>query len=185
MNNEEKKAIEESIEEKFREVVNFKEKLTLEECYYILNDEHKYASDVKIFALLKIMSEIEKQQKEIEELKKDNINLNDQLQMTKNSVVIGNLDVVEDKKEEMYVIGKTNYTIGMLDERSQWYKKINEKIKEFKKENDELEEKKTFRITDKELIAEAKNNEAVTDLLNYKIRLAIIGQLEELIGKEE
>lgn len=40
---------------------------------------------------------------------------------------------IEDKKEEIYAIGKTNYTIGMLDERSQWYKKIDKMIESYKK----------------------------------------------------
>jgi hypothetical protein len=40
---------------------------------------------------------------------------------------------IEDKKEEIYSIAKTNYTVGVLDERNKWYKKINEKIEEYKK----------------------------------------------------
>ena len=66
---------------------------------------------------------------------------------------------IEDKKEKIYAIAKTNYTVGMLDERSQWYKKINEKI--------EILEK---------LQKEFPNNE--------EIRIKIIA-LKELIGKEE
>lgn len=40
---------------------------------------------------------------------------------------------IEDKKEEIYTIAKINYILGQTDERSQWYKKINEKIEEYKK----------------------------------------------------
>jgi len=46
---------------------------------------------------------------------------------------------IEDKKEEMYVIGKTNYILGQTDERSQWYKKINEKYEELTQEEKETD----------------------------------------------
>lgn len=66
---------------------------------------------------------------------------------------------IEDKKEEIYAIAKANYILGQTDERSQWYKKINEKIKILEK-----------------LQKEFPNNE--------EIRIKIIA-LKELIGKEE
>lgn len=69
------------------------------------------------------------------------------------------LKLYEDKKEEIYAIAKTNYTVGVLEERNEWYKKINEKI--------EILEK---------LQKEFPNNE--------EIRIKIIA-LKELIGKEE
>lgn len=36
-------------------------------------------------------------------------------------------------EEEANAISKSSYMAGVLDERSQWYKKINEKIEEYKK----------------------------------------------------
>lgn len=44
------------------------------------------------------------------------------------------LKLYNSKKEEMYAIAKTNYMVGVLEERSQWYKKINEKIKLYENE---------------------------------------------------
>lgn len=67
MKDEEKKAIEDSIEKKYREVTDFYKKLTKEECFYILNDKNKYSSEVKSFALLNLINLIQKQQEEIEE----------------------------------------------------------------------------------------------------------------------
>lgn len=67
---------------------------------------------------------------------------------------------IEDKKEEIYSIAKTNYILGQTDERSQWYKKINEKIEKIKKE--------TWYISD-----------------GYEAKQSCIEELEELIGKEE
>lgn len=66
MSEEEKKAIEESIEKKYVEVVDFKENLTLTECCYILDDRNKYSSEVKAIALLKIIQLIEKYDKMID-----------------------------------------------------------------------------------------------------------------------
>ena len=121
----------------------------------------EYIKENKIYKK-NLFEAYEEQEKEIERLKKDNINLNDQLQMTKNSVVIGNLDVIEDKKEEMYSIAKANYDVGMLEERSQWYKKINEKIEEYQEKRRKAEV------------------QIVNDMyVNY------INCLKELIGKEE
>ena len=75
---------------------------------------------------------------------------------------------IEDKKEEIYAIAKTNYTVGMLDERSQWYKKINEKIEYIEKEmeKDEVDE---FGIHSQGWLA-----------LDW-----FVDNLKELIGKEE
>lgn len=80
------------------------------------------------------------------------------------------LKLYEDKKEEMYAIARANYILGQTEERSQWYKKINEKIEEHKQERnkkskDDFREWGEFNAYDWE---------------NYIIRI-----LKELIGKEE
>lgn len=46
---------------------------------------------------------------------------------------------IEDKKEEMYAIARANYILGQTEERSQWYKKINEKYKELTQEEKETD----------------------------------------------
>ena len=72
------------------------------------------------------------------------------------------LKLYEDKKEEIYTIAKTNYILGQTDERSQWYKKINEKIEEYQEKRRKAEV------------------QIVNDMyVNY------INCLKELIGKEE
>lgn len=67
---------------------------------------------------------------------------------------------IEDKKEEIYAIAKTNYTVGVLEERNEWYKKINEMIKKYEK-------------IDKEEYARQGN---------FDVEISV---LKELIGKEE
>ena len=69
------------------------------------------------------------------------------------------LKLYNSKKEEMYAIAKTNYMVGVLEERSQWYKKINEKYKE--------------------LTQEEKDTDGIVMNTNEK------KILKELIGKEE
>lgn len=77
MNEEEKRNLENNIEEKFK---NMKEKdvlnnltykdvlnnLTYAECLFILTPENKYGDEIKELSLLKLCEIIEKQQKEIE-----------------------------------------------------------------------------------------------------------------------
>lgn len=86
------------------------------------------------------------------------------LEWQKNAEIILNLiekqqKEIEDKKEEIYAIAKTNYILGQTDERNQWYKKINEKYKELTQEEKDTDgivmntkEKKIL----KELIGEEK-----------------------------
>lgn len=76
----------------------------------------------------------------------------------------------EDKKEEIYSIAKTNYILGQTDERSQWYKKINEKIKE-------IDEYKDTEYYSPPIYKTKKGIE----ILKEDAMLI----LEELIGKEE
>ena len=45
------------------------------------------------------------------------------------------LDLYSNKKEEAIAIARANYDVGMLEERSQWYKKINEKIEDLQHNN--------------------------------------------------
>ena len=45
------------------------------------------------------------------------------------------LKLYEDKKEEAIAIARANYILGQTDERSQWYKKINEKIEDLQHNN--------------------------------------------------
>jgi len=76
---------------------------------------------------------------------------------------------IEDKKEEIYSIAKTNYILGQTDERSQWYKKINEKIEEYEKDiKDFVNTDNSGRFTRDKCI------------LTYYVEV-----LKELIGKEE
>lgn len=68
---------------------------------------------------------------------------------------------IEDKKEEMYAIARANYIIGQTDERSLWFKKINEKIEKLEQEKKD-------------------------DGLDYDwLRDSMISALQNLIGKEE
>lgn len=66
---------------------------------------------------------------------------------------------IEDKKEEIYSIAKTNYILGQTEERSQWYKKINKKLED--------------------LTQEEKDTDGIVMNTNEK------KILKELIGKEE
>jgi len=74
---------------------------------------------------------------------------------------------IEDKKEEIYSIAKTNYILGQTDERSQWYKKINEISKEYQEK--------------------MKNDKDCKNIFNANnIRQEVITVLNNrLIGKEE
>lgn len=76
---------------------------------------------------------------------------------------------IEDKKEEIYAIARANYILGQTDERSQWYKKINEKIEEYEKDiKDFVNTDNSGRFTRDKCI------------LTYYVEV-----LKELIGKEE
>lgn len=67
--------------------------------------------------------------------------------------------------EEANAISKASYMAGVLDERSQWYKKINEKIEEYKKM--------------------LLNCNRFSDVDRIKAINERILECEELIGKEE
>ena len=75
------------------------------------------------------------------------------------------LKLYEDKKEEAIAIGKSSYMVGVFDERNEWYKKINEEIKE-------LETRKEYKPLD--------NRYTYKELIEFGIE-----ELKELIGKEE
>ena len=84
------------------------------------------------------------------------------------AAVKGILKLYEDKKEEAIAIARANYILGQTDERSQWYKKINEKIEYIEKEmeKDEVDE---FGIHSQGWLT-----------LDW-----LVDNLKELIGKEE
>jgi len=73
----------------------------------------------------------------------------------------------KETKEEMYAIAKANYDVGMLEERSQWYKKINEISSEYQEK--------------------MKNDKDCKNIFNANnIRQEVITVLNNrLIGKEE
>lgn len=88
------------------------------------------------------------------------------------------LDLYSNKKEEMYAIAKANYDVGMLEERSQWYKKINKKREKINEEYKSIESEYT----------EEEINDGDENLDDYVQMQAIQyadNILEELIGKEE
>jgi lipid II:glycine glycyltransferase (peptidoglycan interpeptide bridge formation enzyme) len=107
--------------------MNNEEKKAIEYWKYIKDTQiyDGYKGQVYAVALLNL---IEKQQKEIEDLKENNT-----------------------------AISKASYMAGVLDERSQWYKKINEKIEDL----------------------QHNNNGDDYSLIN------VINIIKELIGKEE
>lgn len=95
----------------------------------------------------------------------------------KNKLIEKQAKEIEDKKEEIYAIAKTNYILGQTDERSQWYKKINEKIEKHEEARDLAGEQLTTTL----IIADS-------DSLNYgriQAHNVAIKDLKELIGKEE
>ena len=49
------------------------------------------------------------------------------------------LKLYDDKKEEIYTIAKTNYTVGVLEERNEWFNRINKKFKELTQEEKETD----------------------------------------------
>ena len=81
MNEEEKEEIELDIEAKYVDKTEkeFLSRVTYAECIYILTPENKYCDKIKELSVLKICEIIKNLQKENEELKADNYELNNRI----------------------------------------------------------------------------------------------------------
>ena len=132
MNEEEKEEIELDIEAKYVDKTEkeFLSRVTYAECIYILTPENKYCDKIKELSVLKICEIIKNLQKENEELKADNYELNNRITDLLENIPVQKVKDKIRKNEEIIDISNDGDLIHELCQKNKVYEELLEEMKE-------------------------------------------------------